>query len=260
MKIDSKITRWLVVCAAVWSVGIGSLAARPAQAQPPKEFHNLKVLPKDISQDELIDTMRDFSLGLGVRCLYCHVGKEDSKSLWDNDFVSDEKPAKQTARVMLQMMQEINRSHLAKIKKPAPELLQVSCVTCHRRQTRPMSLSQTLIATVEADGSAAALARYHELREQHYGSDAYDFSDRSLRELSSALATKDRLADALTFLRLNLQYFPESLRSHVQLAELLNESGDTAGALASYERALELKPGDDFLLGKIAEVKKRLVP
>ncbi len=255
MEIDSKFMRGLFACAVLWPVVLWSVAAQPAQAQPPEEFHNLKVLPKDISKDELIETMRGFSMGLGVRCLYCHVGSEEAKSVWDNDFVSDDKPAKQTARMMMQMMREINRSHLPKLDKPATELLKVSCATCHRRQTRPMRLSQTLATTLETEGVEATVARYHELREEHYGSDAYDFSDRSLRELASTLSKSGRPEDALVFVRLNLELYPESLRSHVTLAELLLETGDKPGALASYERALELVPGDEYLIGKIEELK-----
>ncbi|MEO8505734.1 MAG: hypothetical protein ABI609_17700, partial [Acidobacteriota bacterium] len=38
---------------------------------PPK---NLKVLPKDWSRKQVIEIMKTFTAGLGVRCQYCHVG------------------------------------------------------------------------------------------------------------------------------------------------------------------------------------------
>ena len=51
---------------------------------------NLKVLPKDISSDELSTTMRGFAMGLGVRCETCHVG-EPNTPLHTFDFASDER-------------------------------------------------------------------------------------------------------------------------------------------------------------------------
>ena len=35
---------------------------------------NLQVLPKDISSENLKNTMRGFSMGVGMRCETCHVG------------------------------------------------------------------------------------------------------------------------------------------------------------------------------------------
>ena len=56
-------------------LAIASLAlVPPGRAQIPDEFQNLKILPKDISKDDLLVVMRDFSFALDVRCQYCHVG------------------------------------------------------------------------------------------------------------------------------------------------------------------------------------------
>ena len=74
-------------------------------AQIPDEFTNLKLLPKDISKGELIGTMRDWAVGLGVRCSHCHVGPDN---LQGTDFASDKKKSKQTARRMLKMSRAIN--------------------------------------------------------------------------------------------------------------------------------------------------------
>jgi hypothetical protein len=105
---------------------------RRFQLPPPK---NLKVLPKDISSEELIDTMKKFAGSLGVRCNYCHVG-EEGKPLNTYDFASDEKPAKQNARLMMEMVRQINTTTLPKLKmddKAEP----VTCYTCHRGKVQP---------------------------------------------------------------------------------------------------------------------------
>ena len=65
---------------------IGSLACLAllswtgsASAQIPDKFTNLKVLPKKIAKDDLISTMRQFSIGLGVRCNHCHAQADTTK-------------------------------------------------------------------------------------------------------------------------------------------------------------------------------------
>src|SRR5213593_3964012 len=91
-------------CVLVLSL-LMTLAALPpgASAQgrfPPDSFKNLKVLPKTIDQRTLINTMRGFAQSLGVRCVYCHVGRED-QPLDSVNFAADDKRTKRTARVMM---------------------------------------------------------------------------------------------------------------------------------------------------------------
>jgi len=88
--------------------------ALPLRAQIPEKFENLKVLPADITRPQLLQVMRGFALGLGVRCQFCHVGEEGAP-LSTFDFKSDEKPTKQTARIMLRMVHDINGSYLTQL-------------------------------------------------------------------------------------------------------------------------------------------------
>jgi len=109
--------------------------AQPAQEAPPG-FQNLQVLPMDIDRRELMNYMKGFAMGLGVRCWYCHKGEGDDLSKFD--FAADEKRTKAAARVMLRMVKAINEDHLSKVpreKDAAP--VTVMCATCHRGQPRP---------------------------------------------------------------------------------------------------------------------------
>ena len=64
----------------------------------PSEFTNLEVIAGDIDQRDLIDIMRGFTQQLGVgRCSYCHTVSDRLDQPTD-DFASDERPAKRTAR------------------------------------------------------------------------------------------------------------------------------------------------------------------
>jgi hypothetical protein len=62
-----------------------------------KSFKNLRVLSKDISDQELERVMYTFERQLGVTCLYCHV---PTKNVVPErlDFASDEKKEKLKAR------------------------------------------------------------------------------------------------------------------------------------------------------------------
>ena len=114
----------------------GCAAVSQQKTQPPRaddlHFHNLQILPQNISREELTDTMRRFSQALGVRCNHCHATMANNPDRLD--FPSDAKPEKTAARLMMRMTQRVNKDYVAKI----PEVYTtVSCWTCHRGKTQP---------------------------------------------------------------------------------------------------------------------------
>ena len=116
-------------------------SAAPAQGTfPPKTFQNLQVLPKDATAALVVGTMKGFANNLGVRCQFCHIG-EEGLPLEQFDFVSDEKPAKRTARAMMRLTQEINK-HLDATVPTTAAAPRVSCITCHRGKSAPTNLKE----------------------------------------------------------------------------------------------------------------------
>jgi Photosynthetic reaction centre cytochrome C subunit len=111
--------------------GGGQRAAGPPPA-PPK---NLQVLPKDMPAAQVVAMMRNFTTALGVQCGYCHVFEGAGNPA--NDMAADTKTPKLVARVMMQMVGDINQKLAANIKKPADQLTSVGCMTCHRGQAIP---------------------------------------------------------------------------------------------------------------------------
>jgi len=117
------------------SVAVAQAGAPPAPpalppfANPP--FKNLKVFPQDIQRAQLLSNMKFFSQSLGVRCTFCHVG-EEGKPLSTFDFASDAKAKKLTARAMLQMAHKLNKDEFDGEMK-------VTCFTCHRGSTKPLT-------------------------------------------------------------------------------------------------------------------------
>lgn len=226
----------LVVFAALAALAWGG----PATARIPNEFTNLKVFPKDVGKQELVGAMREFSLALGVRCVHCHVMKTpgDFDSI---EWASDELDAKKTARKMLKMVSTVNADLLpGGSKEDGPR---VRCVTCHRGLKNPATLDRVLLQEYSTGGAEAAIARYHGLREEYYGSGSYDFGPRVLAEVAEELV-QDRgdTEGALAILKLNVEQHPDSADAHLMLARLLAVSGDPAGAAAGARRVLELDP------------------
>jgi hypothetical protein len=118
-----------------------SLIIAQAIAQQKPEQHdekpkNLKILPKNISGEQLHNIMRGYSRALGVRCGFCHKVIEVPGGKPSIDFASDAKPEKHIARKMMQMTEKINRKYLDKIGNHHFETIQ--CVTCHMGRTTPI--------------------------------------------------------------------------------------------------------------------------
>ena len=97
------------------------------------EFHNLRVLPANITHDELIATMRGFARSLGTRCNHCHVANPPGAKE-EFDFANDSKPEKSAARTMLLMTRNINANYVSKVD---PNGQTATCFTCHRGHTTP---------------------------------------------------------------------------------------------------------------------------
>lgn len=138
-----KISKGLAFAAGALAVALGVAmltALTPAQsapAQPEKTageaFKNIQVL-KDIPADQLIPSMEFISRSLGVHCTFCHV---------EGDFSKDTKHPKLRARQMITMQLAIDKENFG----GRPE---VTCNTCHRGSTHPVS-----VPAVGAEANAA---------------------------------------------------------------------------------------------------------
>ena len=138
----------VVVCAALAAAasvliagrGAGARTSAATQAQGDKPVEqtrkNIKVL-KGLPESQLFPLMNFVSASLGVRCDFCHVKQgKDPKTDFDNwVWESDDKPEKNTARQMMQMVLTLNHSQSFGLDPGS-----VSCYTCHRGSTRPVSL------------------------------------------------------------------------------------------------------------------------
>ncbi len=100
---------------------------------------NLKVLPKNISGDELHTIMRGYAMALGVRCGFCHVSEQvEGQPKPRFDFASDNKSEKKIARNMIKMVQGINENYIGKMIGGDHTFEQINCVTCHMGRKTPI--------------------------------------------------------------------------------------------------------------------------
>lgn len=112
----------------------GLVLPAPAQTPAPATEKTTEQVQKNIKvltglpQSQLIPVMNFFSASLGVRCNFCHV---NNNGVWAYD--SDEKPEKGTAREMITMVLNINKTTFK-------GGMEVSCYTCHRGMRDPIGL------------------------------------------------------------------------------------------------------------------------
>ncbi|MCP4202788.1 MAG: c-type cytochrome [bacterium] len=232
--------RRALVITALCALAVGLALPVAAQNWPP-EPKNLQYFPEDTDPRQLIQTMRGFAMGLGVRCQHCHVG-EEGQPIFTFDFASDEKETKRKARVMLEMMDAINDEYLTQLGVETAGLLRVECVICHRGVARPEQLKDILAAVGSSEGAEAAVAKYGELREKHLGSGSYDFSEGTLIRAAEALAGAGHMDQAVALLEESLVHTPQSSWALGTLAGVENKRGNTEAAIAALKRILEFEP------------------
>lgn len=116
----------VTVCCANFSSGTADrseTAERAAGQEKTAEqaYRNIQIL-KGLPASQLPNVMAVMTGSLGVRCNHCH----------GQPFEKDDKPAKQTARRMIQMVFDLNKGNFG--GRDA-----VTCYTCHRGQLKPVA-------------------------------------------------------------------------------------------------------------------------
>jgi cytochrome c553 len=123
----------VIVIAVLALMVVGMAAVAPPDDKP----KNLKVLPKNISDEDLHKVMDSWKTALGVKCNFCHAPSADSAS-HHLDFASDAKPEKDIARHMYKMAGKINKKFFKEAKDDkGNSIAVVSCITCHHGNPHP---------------------------------------------------------------------------------------------------------------------------
>ena len=116
---------------------------QPAGSAPPPQQRNfpaptnLRVLPKDLTGQQVHEIMEKWEGALGAHCNTCHtpdptrIGPNGRPQL---NFADDSKPEKSTARLMYKMTEDINLNYVSMVKNSGAP---VTCGTCHRGHLGP---------------------------------------------------------------------------------------------------------------------------
>lgn len=125
----------------------GSQGNAGATPPPPRAYPapvNLKVLPGNLTRQQVHDVMKQWRGELGVRCNACHTGDPDNIVAGGparSRFADDSKPMKDVARLMYTMTEQINRDFVAKVEGSG---IPVTCGTCHRGRISPEPFAPAL--------------------------------------------------------------------------------------------------------------------
>src|SRR5207237_5042399 len=97
---------------------------------------NIQVL-RGLPDSQLFLVMNFVAASLGVQCNFCHVqqGKDPKTGFTKWVWESDDKPEKEAARRMMQMVLSIKANDKVDFRENP-----VTCYTCHRGQTKPVGL------------------------------------------------------------------------------------------------------------------------
>ena len=129
--------RKIITLVALWTMVAGLSAFHHADQEDPRPT-NLKVLPKNISHEELDKTMKSFNMALGVKCNHCHAPKANGEK--GLDFASDQNPKKNVAREMIKMTKKINKKYFN--HEHDGMVMNISCNTCHNGKTEPFTIEK----------------------------------------------------------------------------------------------------------------------
>jgi hypothetical protein len=114
----------------VLSTVILVIALFSASFDEERKYKNLKVLDKNISDEDMELIMKEFKTALGVKCNFCHAkSKTDSTKM---DYASDDNNHKHISRDMMRMTNRINKQYFKEMKERG-----VRCFTCHRGEKEP---------------------------------------------------------------------------------------------------------------------------
>jgi Photosynthetic reaction centre cytochrome C subunit len=127
------LSKKMMVITTLIALVVVSIAASHPPADP--KHKNLKVLPKDISHEDLDKIMDEFKVALGVKCNFCHAEQKDNPRKLD--FASDDKPEKNIARDMMRMTARINKKFFHYKKSTENPVAPVQCLTCHHGAPHP---------------------------------------------------------------------------------------------------------------------------
>jgi hypothetical protein len=259
--VTQALCAWIVVAVITSTTGL-LLAQSPAPvpggpaptapAQVPSPIGPSARRPSVLPPGDRLAYMRTIAAALGVECGYCHGGRGGNTPA-TAPLTSAGRPRVEVAREMFLMVERLNATVQEATGKPASEVTRVTCATCHRGVPIPMQISDIVWQASMKQGAEAAVAQYRDLRSRFYGRQAYDFGEMALIPVTERLANI-RPDAAIALLRMNLDFYPESVQSRISLAYALTRGRDYQAAIETLREAIRLDPNNGVAKGMLAQL------
>jgi len=115
------------------------------------------------------------------------------------------------------------------------------------------SIAETLMDTYAAKGTEAAKAQYREIKATKAAD--YDMSELELTVLASRLIAAKKMNDAIEFLKLNTEAFPQSAGAEARLGGIYLTAGDKQNALVAAKKALEIDAKNAGAIGLMKRIE-----
>jgi tetratricopeptide (TPR) repeat protein len=103
-----------------------------------------------------------------------------------------------------------------------------------------LSIARTIGGIIDRDGVAAATARFREIRSSSAA--GYDFDESEMNLLGYEYLRRHQIDRAIAIFQMNIEAHPDAFNTYDSMGEALLAAGDSARAIASYRKALELNP------------------
>jgi tetratricopeptide (TPR) repeat protein len=107
----------------------------------------------------------------------------------------------------------------------------------------PRSAGSLLILIDATRGTAAALTQFERMKHRQLA--GFRLDEGALNALGYQLLSRNRVADAISVLELNVAEYPKSWNCYDSLAEAYARAGQTGLAIENYERSLTLNPQNE---------------
>jgi tetratricopeptide (TPR) repeat protein len=102
------------------------------------------------------------------------------------------------------------------------------------------TVGAVLAKILDEQGRVAAVQEFERMKANNFA-DAY-MTEGELNMLGYSLIQRELLNDAITFLKLNVEMYPDSFNVYDSLAEAYMLNGDRKLAVENYRRSLEINP------------------
>ncbi|MFA7227496.1 MAG: serine hydrolase [Melioribacteraceae bacterium] len=113
------------------------------------------------------------------------------------------------------------------------------------------SLAENLASVIGDEGIRAAVEQFNRMKGEK---DAFVLKENEMNQLGYSLLAENRIDEALTVFKLNVDEFPKSANTYDSYGEALLKKGNKEEAIINYKKSVELNPRNTGALKVLADL------